>query len=139
MSTSFYGQEYATAGKFKRKARDQDTLAPLDERARSSTIVQPANQDKCRADRLLELIREVADSASHMAYEASLLANAYFTRLLLRRRNLRLANQELEPLPADMEQFYYVCLAMCKHGVREATLTQAWELFPGLQETANQL
>ena len=52
------------------------------------------------------------------------------------RRNLRLANQELEPLPADMEQFYYVCLAMCKHGVREATLTQAWELFPGLQETA---
>jgi hypothetical protein len=139
MSTSFYGQEYATAGKFKRKARDQDTLAPLDERARSSTIVQPANQDKCRADRLLELIREVADSASHMAYEASLLANAYFTRLLLRRRNLRLANQELEPLPADMEQFYYVCLAMCKHGVREATLTQAWERFPGLQETANQL
>jgi hypothetical protein len=129
------------------KARDQDTLAPLDTstRARTSTIVQPANQDKCRAPRLLELIRQVADSASHLAYEASLLANAHFTRLLgqhsISFRILRDVNEvdALRPLPADLERFYSVCLALCKHGVREATLTQAWELFPGLQETANEL
>ena len=145
MSTSFYGAEYAKAGKFKRKARDQDTLAPLDTRARTSTIVQPANQDKCRADRLLELIRQLADSASHLAYEASLLANAHFTRLLGQRSiSFRFSHDfdqvdALRPLPADLERFYSVCLTMCKHGVREATLTQAWELFPGLQETANEL
>ena len=132
MSTSFYGAEYAKAGKLKRKARDQDTLAPLDTRARTSTIVQPANQDKCRADRLLTLIRQVADSASHLAYEASLLANAHFTRLLGQRSNSLLVQHDfnqvdaLWPLPADLD--YTLCLALCKDGVREPTLTQAQEL-----------
>jgi hypothetical protein len=46
---------------------------PLGQRTRTAAIVKPANQNNCRnSDGLLGLIRDAADSTSHLAFEVSL-------------------------------------------------------------------